>query len=75
MAMHSGFISSPDVICAYESSVIDGWVLMQEDIFLYLFIYVFLLQRGVQPPAELINAASVLRPLWVNAATYTEKIR
>lgn len=75
MAVHSGFISSLDVRCASESAVIDGWVLMQEDIFLYLFIYVFLLQRGVQPPAELINAASVLCPLWVNAATCPEKIR
>lgn len=46
---------------------------MQEDIFLYLFIYVFLSQRGVNPPAELINAVSVLRPLWVNAATRPEE--
>lgn len=34
-----------------------------------LFIYVFLFQREVEPPADSINAASVLCPLWVQAAT------
>lgn len=40
-----------------------------------LFIYVFLLHRGAEPPAGLINAASVLAPLGVTAATRPRRIR
>lgn len=51
MAIHAGFISNPlaPIWCANEALVGKGWVLMQEDIFLYLFIYVFLFQRAVNP--------------------------
>lgn len=62
----------------YSESLLrrEGHVLMQGDILPYLFIYLCIYFPGSSgPPTELINAVSVLRPLWVNAATRLEEIR